>query len=166
MDRDWLGFERGDRKWLGFCVRAENNLGIEWLGFVWVVEIDLFLRAGRKSLGFSVVVEIDCLCVGGRNWFDFSVESRSILNFSVGNRSWLDFSVDPESTWCWYGGRKWLDFSLWIEINSAFVSEHRIRLDIRQGIEIDLISVKGSNLTCFCVGDRNWLGFSASIEID
>ena len=47
---------------------------------------------------------------------------------------------------------KWLVFSVWIEINTAFVSGHRNRLDIRMGIEIDLISVMGSKLTWFLCG--------------
>ena len=38
-------------------------------------------------------------------------------------------------------------FSVWIEINSVFVSGHRNRIDIRVGIEIDLISRMGSKLT-------------------
>ena len=36
----------------------------------------------------------------------------------------------------------------------------------RVGIEIILDSVLGSKLTWFCVGDRSWLGFSVSMEID
>ena len=31
-------------------------------------------------------------------------------------------------------------FSVWIEINSVFVSGHRNRLDIKVGIESDLVS--------------------------
>ena len=53
----------GGQNWLGFCLRAENDLFLVWgsidLVFV-LVEIDLFLYAGRKSLGISVRIEI-CL---------------------------------------------------------------------------------------------------------
>ena len=72
--------------------------------------------------------------------------------------------------WSSSGGRKWIVSSEWTEINSVFVSRHRNRLDIRVGIEIDLISVMGSKSSCFLCGgssltwfqfrDRNWLGFS------
>ena len=36
-------------------------------------------------------------------------------------------------------------FNVYIEIKSVFVSKHRNRLDIRVGIEIDLIPVMGRN---------------------
>ena len=36
-------------------------------------------------------------------------------------------------------------FNVYIETNSVFVSKHRNRLDIRVGIEIDLIPVMGRN---------------------
>ena len=39
--------------------------------------------------------------------------------------------------------------SVLIEINSALVSGHQNRLDIRVGIENDLISVMGSKLAWF-----------------
>ena len=42
-------------------------------------------------------------------------------------------------------------FSVWVEINSVFVSE-RNRLDIGVGIKIDLILVIRSKLTCFLCG--------------
>ena len=40
-------------------------------------------------------------------------------------------------------------FSVWIEVNSVFVSGHRNRLDITMWIEINLILVMGSKLTWF-----------------
>ena len=46
------------------------------------------------------------------------------------------------------------------------MSGHRNRLDIRVGIEIDLISVMGSNSLGFHVGNRTRLGFSVDIGID
>ena len=54
-----------------------------------------------------------------------------------------------ELTWLLCASRKLLVFSLLTEINSIFESEHRNRLDIRVGIEINLISVIGPNLTLF-----------------
>ena len=54
-----------------------------------------------------------------------------------------------ELTWLWCRGRKLLVFSVGIEVNSVGVSRHRNRLDIRVGIEIDLVSVVESNLLCF-----------------
>ena len=55
----------------------------------------------------------------------------------------FDFSVDRNLLgFC--GGVEKFFFSVWIEINSAFVSGHLNGLDIRVAIEIDLISVTGS----------------------
>ena len=46
-------------------------------------------------------------------------------------------------------------FSVWNEKNSILVLEYRNRLDIRVGIEIDLISVMGSKLTWrLCAGSK------------
>ena len=46
-------------------------------------------------------------------------------------------------------------FSVWNEKNSILVLEYRNRLDIRVGIEIDLISVMGSKLSWFlCAGSK------------
>ena len=39
---------------------------------MWVVEVDLFLYAGRKSLVFSVTMKIDLNVVVSPNWLDFS----------------------------------------------------------------------------------------------
>ena len=63
-------------------------------------------------------------------------------------------------------GRHRLVLSTWIDINSVFVSEHRNRLGIRVGIEINLISVAECKLPCLCVRDRNLPGFSVGIEIE
>ena len=49
--------------------------------------------------------------------------------------------------------------SAWIEINSAFLSAHRNRLDIRVGIRIELISVMVSDLTCFLCAGSNFAWF-------
>ena len=53
---------------LGFCVPAENGLLLELrsvgLVFVWVVEIDLVLCAGRTWLGFSAVIELSRVLCG------------------------------------------------------------------------------------------------------
>ena len=56
-----------DGKWLGFCVRAENNLFLVrvsiHLVFAQVVEIDCFFYAGPKSLGVSVSIDFDFVFV-------------------------------------------------------------------------------------------------------
>ena len=60
---------------------------------------------------------------------------------------------DLISVWCigidlvFVQRSKIICFSVRIEINRVFVSGDRNRLDIRVGIEIDLISVFGSELT-------------------
>ena len=47
--------------------------------------------------------------------------------------------------------------SVRIEINSVFVSGHRNRLDIRVGIEVDLISLMRPKLTWFWCGYRIYI---------
>ena len=71
--------------------------------------------------------------------------------------------------------RRWLGFSVRIAINRLFRSGLRNRLDIRVGIEIDLIQVMGSKLTGFCVRNQNrsglvwgsnWIALRAGVKID
>ena len=68
--------------------------------------------------------------------------------------------------WSSSGGRKWIVSSEWTEINSVFVSRHRNRLDIRVGIEIDLISVIGSKSSCFSCGGSSLTWFQFRYRID
>ena len=73
--------------------------------------------------------------MGCRNW----------LVFSAGNDDIPDFSVDKITLRFLCGRRKLFVSGVWIEINSVFASGHRDGLDTRVGIQIDLISVMGSN---------------------
>ena len=99
--------------------------------------------------------------MGGRNWLDFSVGVKLIwllcgcsklISFQCRDRNWNGFQK-----MC--GGRKWLVFSVWIEINSVFVSGHRNWLDIRDrngldfsdGVEINLFFVCGIEIDLFLV---------------
>ena len=84
----------------------------------------------------------------------------------MGGGNWLDFSVGVGIDLVLCGSPKWLVLGVCSETYSVFASGHRNQLDIRVGIEIDFISVMGRNELCFCVRDRNWLGFSVCIEID
>ena len=94
IDRNWLNFKRGDRNWLGLCVRAENDLflvgGSIYLIFVRVVEIDLvwFSHAGRKSLGFSVSIELDFVFV---RVVEFHCWGSKLTWFQCRDRIWFGF---------------------------------------------------------------------------
>ena len=57
-------------------------------------------------------------------------------------------------------------FSVWIEMNSVFVSGHRNRVDVRVGIEIYMMSVMGSKLTCFLFAGLELIDFVCGIGID
>ena len=97
----------------------------------------------------------------GLNWFGCCVGCQNWLDFSAGDRHWLGFWVAVENE-LFLGSR-----SIWV-----FVSGHRNRLDIRVGIEFDLISVIGSKLTRFLCAwrkllfmDRNYLVFHGESNI-
>ena len=65
----------------------------------------------------------------------------------MGGRNGFDFNerIGVDLVLC--SSRKRLDFSVWIQINSIFVSGHRTRHDSGVGIEIELIYLIRSKLT-------------------
>ena len=146
------------------------------------VEIDFVFVCAPKRTCFSAWMEIDLVVVWGSKltwflcagwkWLVFSVRI-DWLGFCVGGRNWLSFCVRAENELVLCGYWNLLGF-IWadeIDLMSAWE------------IEIDLISVKGSELTWFCVGvgndlvlvygsncfvtgHLNWFDFSMGIEID
>ena len=126
-----------------FCARAENDLVLVWgsidLVFVRVVEVGLFLYAGRKSLGFWASNLISFLCgwskltwfhCGGFNLTLFQYRNRNRLDFGVGVENDLSLVFGSKSTRFYYGYQNWVVFCA--------------------GIGVDLVFVRG----------RKWLGFS------
>ena len=85
----------------------------------------------------------------------------------------LAFSVNIEFyfvlstlTWCKYSGHKLPGFSVIIGLDFVFVWVVEIDLIPLMGIELDLISGWGSELTWLWCGGRKGLGFSLEIKID
>ena len=101
-----------DRKWLGFCVRAENYLflvrGSFDLVFVRLVELTWFLYAGLKSLGFSVNIELD---------FVFVWVGKIDFDLIVGDRNWIGCGGGVENYLVLVLGSNLLVFSMGIEID-------------------------------------------------
>ena len=98
---------------------------------VWVVEMNLFFYAGGKSLVFSVGMPIDLIFV------------------------WV---VQIDLVFVWQS-KMTCFFRVWVEIDGGFMLWHRSRVDIRVGIDIDLISMVGSKFTWFlyAVSKLTWL---------
>ena len=154
-----LCFSVGDRSLLGFGIRAANHLVLVRVqfGFCGWSKVTWVQRGGWNFTWMQCRDEIDLVFVWVVEIDSISVQGSELNLFLL----------------CC---RKWLVFSVWIEINSVFVSGHRNRLDIGLGIGIDLVSVMGSILTCFLCGDRNlkftclcrgqnWLCFCVRAEI-
>ena len=87
---------------------------IDWLGFVWVVVVELHsvLRCGPQIAWFQCE---------HRNWLGFCRVGRYWLDFRVGDRAWYYFILRIGINLFWAWGRKWLGFSIWIEIDLNFV---------------------------------------------
>ena len=132
----------GGQNRLRFCVRAENCLvliyGSNLTCFLaWGSELTWFLCAGRKWLVFGVGIDWPSLCAGGRNWLGFCMLAENHLVLVWTSNLTCFFCV---------GGP--------IDLISLL------------GIELDLMSAYGSELTWFLCGGRKWLGLSVCIEID
>ena len=167
FDQNWLGLIKID---LFIFVRAENYLFLMWrsidLVFVWVVEFDLVFVCGPKITWFC------CenwtwfrFCVSGRDWLDFIVEDQTWLDFSAGIGNDLVFVWGSKTTWFLFLDRNQLGFCVEASKLTWIYSGIEIYLMSLWRIEIDLISVSGSELSYLC-GGQKWLGFGVWIKIN
>ena len=158
----------GRANWLDFRVDQillDFSLGMK---LIWLLcgrsKLTWFLNAGRKSLVVSVstqvdlyfvwVVQIVLISVLGSNltwfqcrmkWIRLCVGCRKWLHFSMVDRHWFGFCVAVENDLFLASGSKL----------TVFCVGHRNLLHIRVGVEIELISVIGSNfLVCICTGTK------------
>ena len=110
-----------------------------------MVEIDLFLYAGRKSLGFSVSIEMDLvLKVGEIDLISVWGIGIDLISVQRSETAWF-LCVAVENDLFLAYGLKYLGFCVGASKSSY----------IRVGIEIDLISVMGSKLIWFFFGGSN-----------
>ena len=134
---------------------------------LWVVEIDLFSNARRKSLVFCVSMQID---------LHFVCVVQIHLIFIVGDRTWLDSRVRWNGFGCCVGCRKWHNFSVvdrhWfgfrvtVENDWFVVSGSKFTGFLCREIDVDLVVEWGSKLTWFQWWSSNRLGFVWTIEIE
>ena len=143
-----ISFSVGKRIWLDFSVEMVLiSLFCGWSKLIWV------LYAGRKACKLTWILwgwsKSTWFQRGGSNltWFQSRIKWIGLLcglsktiTFQFGGSALIWFSCN---------GRKWLIFSVRIEINWVFMSCYRNRLEIGAGIEIDFITVVGSNFSCF-----------------
>ena len=135
------------RKWHGFSVGIEIDLVV-----VWVIEIYLISEWATITYLISV---------WDRNWLGFMWRSK--LTCSVSKLTWFLCPGASKLTFFSEGGSNWPGISVGIKMKLAVVWE----------IEIDLVLVRRSKLTCFCAGvktdlvfcaGRKWLVFSVGID--
>ena len=132
------GYPCENRNWVYFCVRPEN---------------DLVLAYGWKLTCFQCGGEIDLVFVCGANMTCFQCEDR--LTWFLCRWSKLTFFVGAENDMVLCGHWNWPGFLCgWSKLTWC-----------QCGRSIDLISVNGSELTCFLCGGRKLLGFNVWIEI-
>ena len=118
-----------------------------------------YLYAGRKSLVFRMSMKIclhfawvvltDLISVWEieLDLIPMQDEMELVVVWVIENDFTSVWRIGIDLILC--SGRKLLVFRVRIEISWVIVSGHRNRHDIRVGIQIDIISVMGSNLTCF-----------------
>ena len=169
IDRNWLNFKRGDRNWLGLCVRAENDLCLvrksDYLVFARVVEIDLVFVCWTRVTWFYWDWTWLRSCVGGRKWLDLIVGDRTWFDSNVGIGIDLVLVWGSKMTWLQYLNWNYLGFSMGIEIDlflckdrkrSVFFCLHRNWLGL----------CWESKLTSFQCRDQNELGLGVGVEVD
>ena len=152
----------GGSKLTRFCVWVENDWFSVWgsidLVFAWVVEIDFLFFMRAENYLLLVWASKLTWFLYGRSKLTWVLYSWSKLTwFQCRDRNWLVSFVAVENDLILVPRSKLTRF---------FVSGHRNRLDIRMGIEMELISVVSLNKLDFGVRDRNLLHFNVGIEID
>ena len=117
-------FRTGDCNWP--CAGRDElalNVLIDWLGFVWVVVVEIdsdfgcgtpiawFYCEHRNWLALVWAVDIDLISVWGIEHDFDSVQGSELICFVS-------------------GGRKWIGFSIWIEINLISCDDVRPQIDM------------------------------------